>query len=87
MQQGPSNSLLVYVTSSFNQHSLTATTSIMSSIIGGLCKLPLAKVLDIWGRPVGIAAMTFCLTIGLMTMAACNNVQAYAAAQVFYWVG
>ena len=87
MQQGMSNSFYPYVTSSFGFHSLTATTSIMSGIIGGLFKLPLAKVLDIWGRAEGLAAMTFVLTIGLVMMAACQNVQTYAAAQVFYWVG
>ncbi|EEQ85362.1 MFS siderochrome iron transporter 1 [Blastomyces dermatitidis] len=87
MQQGMSNSLLPYVTSSFQLHSLTAATGIMSSIIGGLIRLPLAKVLDIWGRPQGFLIMVGTLTIGLIMMAACNNVQTYAAAQVFYWVG
>lgn len=87
MQQGMANSLTPYVTSSFQLHSLTATTSIMSSIIGGLTKLPLAKVLDIWGRPHGFALMVFFLTLGLIMMAGCNNVETYAAAQVFYWVG
>ena len=86
-QQGMASSLSPYVTSAFYQHSLTATTSIMSSIIGGLSKLVLAKILDIWGRPQGFALMTFSLVIGLIMMAACNNVQTYAAAQVFYWVG
>ena len=79
--------LTPYVTSSFQAHSLTAATSIMSSLIGGLVQLPLAKILDIWGRPQGFAVMVFCLTIGLVMMAACNNVKTYAAAQVFYWVG
>lgn len=60
---------------------------IMSNIIGGLIKLPLAKVLDIWGRPQGFLIMVGALTIGLVMMAACNNVKTYAAAQVFYWVG
>lgn len=87
MQQTTTGSLTAYVTSSFNEHSLTAATSIMSSIIGGLFQLPLAKVLDIWGRPQGFAFMVLILTIGLVMMAACNNVQTYAAAQVFYWVG
>lgn len=87
MQQQISFSLSPYVTSSFLYHSLTATTSVLSSIIGGLIKLPLAKVLDIWGRPQGFALMVFCLVIGLVMMAACNNVETYAAAQVFYWVG
>lgn len=87
MQQGMSTSLLPFVTSSFQQHSLTATTSIMSSLIGGISKLPLAKILDIWGRPQGFALMVACMTLGLIMMAACNNVQTFAAAQVFYWVG
>lgn len=79
--------LTPFVTSSFQTHSLTATTGIMAGLIGGLIKLPLAKVLDIWGRPHGFAAMVFCLTIGLVMMAACQNVKTYAAGQVFYWVG
>lgn len=79
--------LTPYVTSSFQSHSLTAATGIMSSIIGGISKLPLAKILDIWGRPQGFALMVFLLTIGLIMMAGCNNVETYAAAQVFYWVG
>ncbi|KAF4634459.1 hypothetical protein G7Y89_g3664 [Cudoniella acicularis] len=87
MQQTTTNSLTPYVTSSFQLHSLTAATSIMSSLIGGLFKLPLAKILDIWGRPQGFAAMVVLLEIGLIMMAACKNVETYAAAQVFYWVG
>ncbi|KAL3417702.1 siderophore iron transporter [Phlyctema vagabunda] len=87
MQQNMTGQLTPYVTSSFSRHSLTATTSIMSSIIGGLWKLPLAKILDIWGRPQGFALMIFFLTIGQVMMAGCNNVQTYAAAQVFYWMG
>lgn len=87
IEQASTGALTPYVTSSFQEHSLTATTSIMSSIIGGLVQLPLAKVLDIWGRPQGYILMVFFLTVGLIMMAACNNVQTYAAAQVFYWVG
>ncbi|KAK3306075.1 major facilitator superfamily-domain-containing protein [Chaetomium strumarium] len=87
MQQGMSTSLTPYVTSAFQSHSLTAATSIFSSLIGGLFKLPLAKILDIWGRPQGFIVMMICLTIGLAMMAGCNNVETYAAGQVFYWVG
>lgn len=87
MQQGMTTQLAPYVTSSFQQHSLTAATSIMSSLIGGISKIPLAKILDIWGRPHGFALMVSFLTIGLIMMAACKNVETYAAAQVFYWVG
>lgn len=87
MQQTSTGSLTPYVTSSFYDHSLTATTSVMASIIGGLTSLPLSKIIDIWGRPQGFVLMVTVLTLGLIMMAACNNVQTYAAAQVFYWVG
>ncbi|KAK3690258.1 major facilitator superfamily domain-containing protein [Podospora appendiculata] len=87
LQSSMSGSLYVYVTSDFWAHSLTATTSVMSSLIGGLFKLPLAKVIDIWGRPQGFSLMLLCLVIGLIMMAACNGVETFAAAQVFYWLG
>jgi hypothetical protein len=86
-QQGASGSLVPYVTSSFQSHSLTAYTGVMSGIIGGVLKLPLAKILDIFGRPQGFALMTAFLIVGLIMMAACNSVQTFAAAQIFYWVG
>ncbi|EQL01637.1 siderophore iron transporter mirB [Ophiocordyceps sinensis CO18] len=86
-QQGVSSGMLPYVTSAFRQHSLTAATGIMAHLLGGLLKLPLAKILDIWGRPQGFVFTTFILTVGLVMMAACQNVQTFAAAQVFYWVG
>ncbi|ETI23881.1 hypothetical protein G647_05688 [Cladophialophora carrionii CBS 160.54] len=87
MQQQITGVLTPYVTSNFQLHSLTATTGILSQIIGGLSKLPLAKILDVWGRPQGFIIMVFLLVIGLIMMAACQNVETYAAAQVFYWVG
>ncbi|KIW40893.1 uncharacterized protein PV06_06505 [Exophiala oligosperma] len=80
-------SLNPYVTSSFSLHSLTSATNIMSSIIGGVAKIPTAKILDTWGRPQGIGLMTFIWVIGYIMMASCKNVQTYAAAQVFSVTG
>ena len=87
MQQTTTGSLTPYVTSAFDGHSITAATGIMSNIIAGCFQLALAKILDIWGRPQGFAAMVFLLEIGLIMMTTCQNVQTYAAAQVFYWIG
>jgi len=87
LEQGMGPSLSTYVTSHFRIHSLTSATSVMSSIIGGLTKLPLAKLIDIWGRPQGYIVMVGSLTLGLILMAASNSVELYAAAQIFYWVG
>ncbi|EOD53017.1 Major facilitator superfamily [Neofusicoccum parvum] len=87
LEQQISNNLLPYVYSSFAAHSLVTTASIMSSIIGAVVKLPIAKMIDIWGRPQGYVVMIMIATIGLILLAACKSVEMYAAAQVFYWVG
>ncbi|KAF2625926.1 hypothetical protein BU25DRAFT_432503 [Macroventuria anomochaeta] len=76
---GTSGYLITFGTSPCQQHSLTAYIGVMSSIIGGVLKLLLAKTLDIFVRPQGFALMAAYLVIGLV--AACNNVQTYAAAR------
>ncbi|EEU35532.1 uncharacterized protein NECHADRAFT_55481 [Fusarium vanettenii 77-13-4] len=81
------SSLTPYVTSAFAQHSLLATTGVVSSIIGGVCQLTIAKVIDIWGRGEGYAAMLMLCVIGLIMKATCNSVEMYAAAHTLYWVG
>ncbi|KAG9243614.1 siderophore iron transporter-like protein [Calycina marina] len=87
LQQQTQFGVAYYVTSSFALLPLTGTTSILSGVIGGVVKLPTAKFVDLVGRAEGFALMTFFATIGLIMMAACKNVETYAAAQVFYWVG
>ncbi|KAK2755565.1 hypothetical protein FQN54_006505 [Arachnomyces sp. PD_36] len=87
LQQQITGNLTPYVTSAFQKHALLSTTSVMSSIIGAVAKLPIAKIIDIWGRSEGYMLMVFLCTLGLIMMASCNNVETYAAAQVFYWVG
>lgn len=79
--------LTPYVTSSFQEHSLTALTSVISSLIAGLWKLPYAKIMNIWGRPQALALGVASCTLGIVMMAGCNNVKTYCAAQVFYYVG
>ncbi|KAI9483852.1 MAG: major facilitator superfamily domain-containing protein [Benjaminiella poitrasii] len=87
LSSGVNSVLTPYVTSSFQEHSLTATTTIVSSMVSGLIVLPYAKLINIWGRPQGFAMMVCCMTVGLIMMAGCNNVKTYCAAQVFYQVG
>lgn len=84
---GVTGSLLPYVTSAFAEHSLTPTTGILSAVIGGVTNLSIAKVLDIFGRPQGYLLCIMLCVIGLIMSATCNNVEAYAASQVFYTVG
>lgn len=39
-------------------------TNVLTSIIGGVSKLPIAKLIDILGRPEGFAAMVALCTLG-----------------------
>ncbi|GJN67700.1 hypothetical protein PLICBS_001728 [Purpureocillium lilacinum] len=76
-----------FVTSAFSRHSLTAAMGIISSIVGGLSKLAIAKILDTIGRPQGMALALLVWVMGMVMMAACKNVETYAAAQVFSSTG
>ncbi|ORY10001.1 hypothetical protein BCR34DRAFT_567629 [Clohesyomyces aquaticus] len=79
--------LLPYVTSAFAAHSLTPTTSVISTVVSGVTNLSIGKTLDIFGRPHGFLLCAVLATVGLIMSAGCNNVEAYAASQVFYSVG
>jgi MFS family permease len=47
----------------------------------------IAKILDVFGRPQGLLCCIIVATLGLIMMASCTHVEAYAAALVFYTVG
>jgi MFS family permease len=85
--QSVQGNLVPYVTSSFSQHGLLATTSIVASVLGGVSNLTIAKVIDIWGRCEGFLAMLLLMVVGMIMKATCQNVETYAAAHTLYWVG
>lgn len=75
------------MTSTFNEHGLLGVTGIVATILGGVCNLAIAKVIDIWGRCEGFIVMIFLVIIGMVMKAACINIEMYAAANTIYWVG
>jgi len=79
--------LAPYVTSSFQEHSLTALTGVISSLVAGIWKLPYAKIMNIWGRPFALTIGCTCYVLGLIIMASSNNVKAYCAANTFFYTG
>ncbi|KPI35064.1 Siderophore iron transporter mirB [Cyphellophora attinorum] len=82
--EGPTGwTLAPYVTSKFSLHGLTAITGVVAQLVGGLARLPLAKLIDVWGRPEGLAICVVLMTVGSIMMAATDSVQMYAAAEVF----
>ncbi|CAK7266885.1 Siderochrome iron transporter 2 [Sporothrix epigloea] len=63
------------------------TAYILSAVIGGVLKLPIAKVLNIWGRAEGFFFFVGIYLLGMIIIASCNGPNSYAAGYVFYWIG
>lgn len=82
-----SSSLVNYVYSDFSAAPQVSTAYIMSTIIGGVLKLPLAKTLQLWGRAEALVFSTAVYTVGLIILAACSGPDAFAAGYVLYWIG
>lgn len=74
--------LIPYVTSDFQSHSLVNVIYIVANAISAAVYIPLAKVLDIFGRAEGFLIMATLATLGLVLMAACHNLPTFCAAYV-----
>ncbi|KAH7160454.1 major facilitator superfamily domain-containing protein [Dactylonectria estremocensis] len=79
--------LAPFVTSEWAQHSLTTVISIVADSMTAACYIPIAKMLDVWGRAESFMVMIGFSTLGLVLMAASHNLATFCAAQVFYQVG
>jgi MFS family permease len=64
-----------------------SVASILSTIIGGVLKLPIAKVLNIWGRAEGFLIFVCVYLVGMIIIASSNGPNTYAAGYVIYWIG
>ncbi|KFA80910.1 hypothetical protein S40288_07984 [Stachybotrys chartarum IBT 40288] len=80
-------SLLPFVTSSFQHHSLISTISVVRNVIDAVIKPPMAKLADVFGRLEAFSLSIGLFVLGYIQMAASNNVQTFAAAQIFYSAG
>lgn len=82
MQSTILGNLAPFVTSEWESHSLLSVIYIVSNAMTAAMYIPLAKILDLWGRAEGFATMAFFATIGLIMMAVCHNLPTFCAAQV-----
>lgn len=80
-------SLVPFVTSEFYSHSLLNVIYIVANAMTAAVFIPLAKILDVWGRAEGYAIMVAFSTLGLILMAACKDLPTFCAAHVFYQLG
>ncbi|KAJ7684230.1 major facilitator superfamily domain-containing protein [Mycena polygramma] len=87
MQSGILSSLLPFATSDWDSHSLLNVIYVVADSCAAATYIPLAKVLDVWGRAEGFLVMTTFATLGLVLMAASQNLATFCAAYVFYTIG
>jgi MFS family permease len=87
LQQGTTTQLNALAYSNFIAAPEITTAFILSSIIGGIIKLPIAKILNIWGRAEGFFLFICVYLLGMIIIAASNGPSAYAAGYVLYWIG
>lgn len=74
--------LTPFVTSSFQSHSLLTVIYIVSNAMTAAVYIPMAKLLDVWGRAEGFLLMVGFSTLGLILMATSNSLPTFCAAQV-----
>ncbi|WZH46813.1 major facilitator superfamily domain-containing protein [Fusarium acuminatum] len=86
-QSSTVGSLVPYVTSSWGDHSLLNVIDVVASSMTAAVFIPLAKLLDLWGRAEGYLLMVAFAELGLILMATSTNLSIYCAANVFYQVG
>ncbi|KAK0642858.1 major facilitator superfamily domain-containing protein [Cercophora newfieldiana] len=80
-------SLVPFVTSEWESHSQLNIIYVVADTMTAACYIPLSKILDLWGRATGFAIMTCLALLGMVLMAACNNLPTFCAAYVFYSIG
>jgi MFS family permease len=87
LQQGMTTQLNNAAYAGFSLAPQLATAGILASIIGGVLKLPIAKMLNIWGRAEGFFVFICVYIVGMIILAASKDANTYAAGYVLYWIG
>ncbi|KUJ10212.1 putative siderochrome-iron transporter [Mollisia scopiformis] len=87
LQSSIGNNVIYNAYSSFNAAPQVSTAGVCASIVGGVLKLVIAKVLNIWGRAEGFLFFVLVYIIGIVVIATCKGPNAYAAGYTLYWVG
>ncbi|MCJ1411817.1 hypothetical protein MMC19_005909 [Ptychographa xylographoides] len=79
--------LTVYATSSFAEFPLVATVYVVQEVVNAVVKPPMAKIANVFGRLEAFSFSILLYVLGYIQMAASNNVQTFASAQIFYSAG
>ncbi|CAI7565671.1 unnamed protein product [Penicillium palitans] len=87
MQSSISSNVIYYAYANFASAPQISQAFIVSTIIGGVLQLPIAKTLNIWGRAEGFLALLLVFILGLIVIASCNGPNGFAAGYTLYWIG
>lgn len=87
LQQGMTNTFNLRAYADFSTAPQLTTAYVLASIIGGVIKLPIAKVLTLWGRAEGFTFFVAIYLIGMIVLAKSKGPDSYAAGYVLYWIG
>lgn len=82
MQSSILSNLIPFLTSDWESHALLTTIYVVSDAMSAAVYIPLSKIMDMWGRAEGFLCMIGCALLGLIMMAACNNLPTFCAAYV-----
>ncbi|KAH1280313.1 hypothetical protein KXW98_008480 [Aspergillus fumigatus] len=87
LQFSISNNMIYYAYAGFSSAPQISQAYILSTIIGGVLQLPIAKTLNLWGRAEGFLVFFGVLIVGIIVIASCNGPNGFAAGYTLYWIG
>ncbi|KAJ5758453.1 hypothetical protein N7520_005609 [Penicillium odoratum] len=87
MQSSISSNVMYYAYANFASAPQISQAFIISTIVGGVLQLPIAKTLNLWGRAEGLLTFLVVFILGLIVIASCNGPNGFAAGYTLYWIG
>lgn len=76
-----------FATSAFGAHSVVATIDVINGIMSGVSKPFIAKMADLWSRPGAMSFSVLFFTLGVIIVAAAQNITAVCVGLVIYTLG
>jgi MFS family permease len=87
MQSSISANMIYYAYADFESAPQISQAFILSTIIAGVIALPIAKILNLWGRAEGFLLFLGLFLIGLIVIASCDGPNSFAAGYTLYTIG
>ncbi|KAE8554213.1 hypothetical protein EYB25_002751 [Talaromyces marneffei] len=87
MQSAINSNLIYYAYANFASAPQISQAYVISTIVGGVMQLPIAKILNLWGRAEGLLIVLIIYLLGLMVISTCSGPDGFAAGYTLYQVG